>query len=209
MKTCGVTFKIWVCKTNKNKLEWTSLSGNEKKTLLRSFPAKLRAHPHSFVHEDTRLAVADLWEDFAAIYFDLISAQGEIVTESLCNELFTRASRWIEDFLKIGKKREGYSKTCVTPYMHCMAVHVPHLMLKHRGIKAHTGQGLEKANDDIKLIYFKRCNKTIAAQQTLLVRFRKSLTRKHKYVKRHYKKKNDMYWGNLRRNIKRKYKWNF
>ncbi len=184
IRSCGVGFKFWRNQKSK-KLEWTSLTGNEKKKLLRNLPGKLLSSRYPFIHEDTRVQIANLWADFGHIYFDIIGDPN--VTDELCNKLFQCSKKWIEDFIAIGNKREGYSRSDVTPYVHIMAYHLPYLMRLHAGIKAFTGQGLEKVNDDLKLIYFKRCNKCHAAEQTLRVRYRKSLTRRYKYVKRLYK----------------------
>ncbi len=198
-QACGVSFKIWVMPKTNNKLDWTSLSGNEKKKLLKTLPEKLRAHPYPFIHENTRLMVADLWSDFASIYFDILTTSTE-VTEELSNSLFTKFCKWIDDFVQVGiRGREGYGKGDITPYMHIVAYHLPYLLSFHSGIKPFTGQGLEKVNDDLKNLYFKRCNKMFAASQTLRARFRKSLTRKYRPVKRVYTKKSKTYWANLKR----------
>ncbi len=191
-----VSFKIW--KDKKDKWDWTALNGVEKKKLIRELPAKLRAHPHSFCHEETRLQIADLWENFGVIYFKYISSNAD-VTKSVCMDLFDLASKWVNDFVSVGNTREGYSKACVTPYMHVMMYHAPVLMLAHNGIKSFTTQGVEKVNDELKRIYFQRCNKALAAKQTLQARWRRSLTRKHRPVKRLYRKKNVWYWANLKR----------
>lgn len=197
INTCGVSFKVWQSKGT-NKLDYTSLGGNELKKLLKTLPNKLSVSSFNFIHEDTRTEIVNLWKKFSEIYFDYISTKHAEVSNELASTLFRKCCEWIEHFIKIGSKREGYSKSCVTPYMHAMTFHIPNLMLKHSGIKQFTAQGLEKVNDDLKLIYFKRVNKVHAAEQTLRVRFRKSITRKHRRVKRLYTKKNDQYWQNRR-----------
>ena len=195
-QSCGISFKIWTNKSN-GKLDYTSLSGNEKKKLLQHLPNKMLAGPLPFMNESTRIQVANLWAGFATIYFNYIGTP--VVTEQTCSTLFSIGCQWIQDFIAVGSKREGYSKSDITPYMHSMVYHMPYLMSFHSGIKAFTGQGLEKVNDDLKLIYFKRVNKAMATEQTLRVRFRKSWTRKYRPVKRAYTKRNVNHWANLKR----------
>ena len=185
-KSCGVSFKIWQNQKSKQ-LEWTSLSGNEKKKLLKTLPDKLLAHSVPCFHDDTRIQISKLWADFSTLYFQYINSS--TVTSDMCTKFHVLAKQWINDFIAVGAKREGYSKSDITPYMHVMVYHLPYLMAFHSSLKPFTGQGLEKVNDDLKMIYYKRCNKKFAAEQTLRCRFRKSLTRKHKPVKRCYVRK--------------------
>ncbi len=186
-KSCGVPgFKIWQNKTTKQ-WEWTSLTGVDKKKLLKNLPAKLLAHSFPCFHEDTRIQIANLWADFEVLYSDYINSPK--VTTDNCTKFHGLAKQWINDFISVGTRREGYSKADISPYMHIMVYHLPYLMALHSSLKPFTGQGLEKVNDDLKLIYYNRCNKKFAAEQTLRCRFRKSLTRKYKPVKRCYNKK--------------------
>lgn len=44
-------------------------------------------------------------------------------------------------FLSLGGTLEGYGKANITPYIHAMVYHVPHLMRIHNGIRKFSGQG--------------------------------------------------------------------
>lgn len=97
--------------------------------------------------------------------------------------------------LDLGRSLEGYDSKCITPYMHILVYHVPQLMKMYGGIKQFTGQGVEKTNDDIKLIYHRKTNKHAATSEALRVRYRKYLYRKCSRIKRKYNKKKSSVLG--------------
>jgi hypothetical protein len=47
-------------------------------------------------------------------------------------------------YIVIGHFRKGYLKQNVTPYMHCLAYHIPFFILSFGCIKKFSGQGVEK-----------------------------------------------------------------
>ena len=74
IQNCGVSFRTWVTKTGE--FEYTSLSGNDQKTLLRNLPERLLF----CLHEDTQEDVINLWKNFRAIY--------TMITDNDCNAEF-------------------------------------------------------------------------------------------------------------------------
>ena len=52
-----------------------------------------------------------------------------------------QAKSWVTLFLSLGGVLQGYGKANITPYIHAMVYHVPHLMRTHQGIRNFSGQG--------------------------------------------------------------------
>ncbi|XP_053374155.1 uncharacterized protein LOC123545375 [Mercenaria mercenaria] len=197
IQSCGLTFKIWNAKNGD--LDWTSLSGNDKKTLLRELPDKL----FFCLHEDTRDRVVSLWKEFSAIYSALCSGEGaEILFETTC--------QFIQNFIQIGQlKRHGYHPSNVTPYMHVLAYHVPFFVKRYGGLSKFSGQGVEKTNDVIKQVHQMRSSKSDPTTDALLVRKRIEVSSAVTRKPRQYTKQNDSYWCSgikSRRDAKR---WKF
>jgi hypothetical protein len=68
-------------------------------------------------------------------------------------------------------------------------------MLKTYGsIKQFTGQGVQKSNDDIKMIYHRKTNKHCATVEALRVRQRRNMLKQYARVKRKYGKINNAFW---------------
>uniref|UniRef100_A0A1X7V9Q9 Uncharacterized protein n=1 Tax=Amphimedon queenslandica TaxID=400682 RepID=A0A1X7V9Q9_AMPQE len=101
----------------KDKLDWTSLRGSDRKMLLNELPPKL-VHDFKVIHE--MIGISNPTDD----------------------QIHAVQSEWIQDFLKF--PYDGYSKSNVTPYMHVMGYHIPHLIKCHAGVKRFSGQGVEK-----------------------------------------------------------------
>jgi hypothetical protein len=63
-------------------------------------------------------------------------------------DIFETCKGWVNDFLALGSLgRKG-----VTPYMHCLAYHVPFFTKKYGKLLRFSGQGVEQINDDINKI---------------------------------------------------------
>ena len=68
-------------------------------------------------------------------------------------------------------------------------------MLKTYGsIKQFTGEGVEKSNDDIKLINHRKTNKHCATAEALRVRQRKNMLKQYTRVERKYGNINNAFW---------------
>ena len=61
--------------------------------------------------------------------------------------------------------------------MYIMVYHVSKLLQTFNVIKQFTGQGVEKCNDDIKMIYHTKSNKHDPVAESLRVRFREKTTK--------------------------------
>ena len=107
------------------------------------------------------------------------------------------------------KGRLGYDK--VTPYMHCLLYHVPTVISRYGALSTFSGRGIEKLNDEIKLIHQKRTNKVNQTVDDLTMRKRLELLFSEDDLKRSnraYVKKDDQYWSQGKREscaIKRKH----
>ena len=69
-------------------------------------------------------------------------------------------------FLSLGGKLEGYGKSEVTPYIHCMVYHVPHFMRKHKGMKKFSGQGICAYNFELHEVTPPKALSTVKKRQT-------------------------------------------
>ena len=190
IQNCGVSFRTWVTKTGE--FEYTFLSGNDQKTLLRNLPERLLF----CLHEDTQEDVINLWKNFRAIY--------TMITDNDCNaefdssHVFSKVRSFVEDFLKIGtKKREGYQPKNVTPYLHVLVYHVPYFVGRYGSLIQFSGQGVEKTNDIVKQIHQARSSKIDATTEALICRKRLELGYSESNVrtKRKYEKTDDRYWS--------------
>jgi hypothetical protein len=74
------------------------------------------------------------------------------------------------DFRSLSEHLEGYDSKSITPYIHVMVYHVPKMLKTYGSIKQFTDQGVEKSNDDIKMIYHRKTNKHCATAEALRVR---------------------------------------
>jgi hypothetical protein len=140
IRKCGLTFNIWQCK-DKDAVDWTSLRGNDRRTLFEKFPPMIT----DLLSGEEGEIIQKLWEDFYLIY-KLINSDGnpDIVHQ--------KAKKWVDTFLQV--KSDGHQRKNITPYIHIMVYHIPQLMRLHGGIKRFTGQGLEKNNDSARRNYF-------------------------------------------------------
>uniref|UniRef100_A0A1X7TWP4 Uncharacterized protein n=2 Tax=Amphimedon queenslandica TaxID=400682 RepID=A0A1X7TWP4_AMPQE len=184
IQSCGITFHVWKSKTKKDELDWTSLRGSDRKKLLNELPAKL---VNVFPNELGRQLMKH-WLDFKVIY-EMIGISNPTDDETLTVQ--SKALQWIQDFLKF--PYDGYSKSNVTPYMHVMGYHIPHLMKCHAGIKRFSGQGVEKNNDCARKHFFSS-NHQDAARDILLTDSRVEELQHGKRAKRKYEKKDTSYW---------------
>ena len=83
-------------------------------------------------------------------------------------DILEKCKGWVNDFLALG----SLGRKCVTPYMHCLAYHVPFFTKKYGKLLRFSEQGIEKIYDDITNIYHSKTNKWDAKVDTLQVRKR-------------------------------------
>ena len=98
-----------------------------------------------------------------AIYkssLDLISRLYFCFVASVCD--------WVNLFLTLKDKENGYSKANITLYIHLLVYHVPKYVQSDDDMKVFTGQGVEKTNDVLCSIYHKKCNKLDVCKDSLL-----------------------------------------
>ncbi|KAL5494030.1 hypothetical protein EMCRGX_G015299 [Ephydatia muelleri] len=71
IRSCGVSFTIWESESSDGKVEWTSLTGEAKKKVLKLLPSKMKdiPLPNAFLDD-----VVQLWKDFEVLY-NLLSSE--------------------------------------------------------------------------------------------------------------------------------------
>eukprot|EP00731_Ephydatia_muelleri_P010769 Em0005g1355a len=185
IRSCGVSFNIWECESSDGKVEWTSLTGEAKKKVLKLLPSKMKdiPLPNAFLDD-----VVQLWKDFEVLY-NLLSS--ETPPPNAADDLHLKAKRWIQLFLRI--KSDGHQKKFVTPYFHVMVYHVPDAIRQYGNIKQFSCQGVEKHNDDSKRNYFSS-NRWDAPAEIMLAEHRLELLQQYAREKRHYTKHAAAYW---------------
>ena len=136
----GYTF--WIGRESK-KLKWRTLTGPEKLILFRNINI-----PEMFPEVENGAAIQRLWKELLDIN-QLLSTRPEDVTPYTNCEFETRSKAFVDQFVEI------YPAKFVTPYMHCMMMHVSEFMTLHGAIIPFTQQGLEKYNDLMTKDYFR------------------------------------------------------
>ena len=77
-----------------------------------------------------------------------------LVILTICNFCFLYQCRnWVDKFLSLREKREGFQRSNITPYIHVMLYHVPGIIKRLGSMKMFSGQGVEKQNDASKRDY--------------------------------------------------------
>eukprot|EP00731_Ephydatia_muelleri_P028687 Em0020g331a len=63
IRSCGVSFNIWECESSDGKVEWTSLTGEAKKKVLKLLPSKMKdiPLPNAFLDDVVQLWKAKRW----------------------------------------------------------------------------------------------------------------------------------------------------
>lgn len=189
----GIPFSIWEKKNADGRgsgtYEWTSLIGSDKKKLMELLPAQLEQN--DILYPETRQTVVQLWSDFHKLY-NIISDYDTKAEQYL--EVEQKGKKFIDLFCSLAEKRMKYDKTRVTPYMHTIPYHVPHVIKNFSTMKQFTGQGVEKNNDDAKRVFFQKSNKWDAARDVLQSESRQIALQSYEREKRRYAKQNKDYW---------------
>ncbi len=202
IQSCGVTFDVWPKKNADGKesglYDYTSLLGSDKKLLLAELPDKL----NDVLRPSTKNTVIQVWKEFANCY-KIISSW-----EPNCNynELWEKAKSWINLFLSLNGKREGYERHRVTPYMHIMVAHCPIFLKQHKSVKTFSGQGVEKNNDVARSVVLRKSNKYDAVGDVLRVEHRQWELRMRQREARKYEKRNEKYWTEEIKVVRKKQK---
>jgi hypothetical protein len=81
----------------------------------------------------------------------------------------------------------------ISLWKHVMVFHVPEIMKKFKSLKIFSG--VEKFNDDIKMIYHRKSNKHDVTSEAIKVRYRKKLLAlRCTRIKRKYRKMDKQFW---------------
>ena len=57
---------------------------------------------------------------------------------------FVKVTAWVNLFISLNEKLDGYGKVDITPYIHSMVYHVPQFMKLHKGMKQFSVQGTQQ-----------------------------------------------------------------
>ena len=69
-------------------------------------------------------------------------------------DLAEHCRQWGLEFGKLGDMGlRGFTANCFTPYAHSLATHVPFVTYLHGGLEDHSGESLEKKNDEATKTY--------------------------------------------------------
>ncbi len=200
--SCGIPFQVWDTKDKKSGYDFTSLTGDQTKRILKSLPEKLQ--DATCITQACKENVISLWESFYVLYQKL---SADVLTEAQIQSYFAEAKDWTIKYRELSHELEGFDT--ITPYVHIMMYHVPRILKQYGTLKSFSGQGLEKTNDDIKRIYHAKTNKHDAPAASLTVRRRKLVLKHKARIKNPYTKRNQQFWSygkqRLAMAIKRKY----
>ncbi|XP_066918734.1 uncharacterized protein [Clytia hemisphaerica] len=159
MKSIGITLKFW--RDKKNKLEWTSLMGSDKKRMLKKLPA----HFGEFLPSQDVASTQKLWKDFEELYTIMNHPE---LTDAEIDDYELKTHAWIKQLKKMNGC--GYDWAFpVTPYIHIMTKHVPEILRKYKTLRIFSGQGVEKKNDDLRKIFHSKINRRDACVNMLCV----------------------------------------
>ena len=124
--------------------------------------------------------VIAVWKSFETIY-SILNSRSSSKLE--VDSFFELPRKWVLDFRSLSEHLEGYDSKSITPYIHVMVYHVPKMLKTYGSIKQFTGQGVEKSNDDFKMIYHRKTNKHCATAEALRVRQRKNMLKQYARAK--------------------------
>ena len=78
--------------------------------------------------------------------------------------------------------------------MHMLVYHVPKFLSDEQGLKIFTGQGVEKTNDVVRVVYQRKSNKLDSCKDTLMALKRRDLLVAYEKKPNSYNKHDDAYW---------------
>ena len=135
-------YAFWIGRESR-RLKWRTLTGPEKLIVFKNIDI-----PEMFPAIENGTLIQDLWKDLLRIN-QLFSARPEEITLQHIHEFETTSKVFVNKFVDL------YPTKFVTPYMHCMMMHVSEFMKLHGAILPFTQQGLEKYNDLMTKDYFR------------------------------------------------------
>ncbi|XP_057293784.1 uncharacterized protein LOC130622344 [Hydractinia symbiolongicarpus] len=157
MHSIGVPMKIL---RNNNKVEWTSLMGSSKTTLVKKLPSYFP----SFLPLEQASETTLLWQKFDQLYEKM--NRSTKLTEIEIDTFEIEVVKWVE-MLK-NMPGCGYDPSIsVTPYIHIFVKHVPDLLRRFGTLRPFSGQGVEKKKDEFKKIFQRKTNKWDACESML------------------------------------------
>ena len=142
---CKVRFKFHTDKETKA-MKWRDLTGPEKKRLFEHIDI-----PTLFPSLENSQKIQKLWNEFIALVNHLSVSTEQSLDKWSPQDFDKKAKQWVTDFAST------YQCKDVTPYMHCLAMHVSEFLQLYGNIGQFTQQGLEKLND-LTTIFFQHAS---------------------------------------------------
>lgn len=127
---CQIYFKWYNNTSDARKIQWRDLSGPEKIRLFMNID-----FPKFFPTLPNASTLQDIWKEFWRLINELSNEDCD------SHELQSDVMNWVKKFLTV------YQTKNITPYVHCLAYHVPEFIAKYGTLSRFSQQGLEKLND--------------------------------------------------------------
>ena len=135
IKRIGISgFSFWIGRESK-KLKYRTFTGPEKIILLEKFNVA-----QLFPEVPNVISVQSLWKDLLTIN-RLLSVRPEDMSIDYANTFEEKSKLFVNTFVRLFPTKH------VTPYMHCMMMHVSQFFKVHGALLPFTQQGMEKYND--------------------------------------------------------------
>ena len=191
IRSCGIPFDIWEKRSADGKAsgqyDFTSLMGSDKKKLLIELPNKF----DGVIRPQTCGTVKEIWQKFSILYGTITCNKP---TVEMINEYHEKAKEWVDLFISLRDKIDGYRKKNVTLYMHIMVYHIPKFLELYKTVKIFSGQGVERNNDLARNIVLNKSQKWDSTGDILRLESRQWELRNQERQKRTYEKRNYEYW---------------
>lgn len=126
-------------------------------------------------------------------------------TAEMMTDYHNKTKEWINLFISLRDKMNGYKKANITPYMHIMVYHIPKFFELYKTVKIFTGQGVERNNDVARNIVLHKSNKFDSTGDILRHESRQWELKNQERSKCTYIKANGDYWEH-ELHLARKYK---
>lgn len=126
IRSLGISFNVWEVKNadgtrSSGRYDWTSLMGDDKKKLLYGLTEK-EGVLQLFQKPEVGEVFLKIWKEFANLYTVITNWSPDKTPD----EIWKKASSWINLYVSLNGKLRGHERARVTPYMHILVAHVPY-----------------------------------------------------------------------------------
>jgi hypothetical protein len=103
--------------------------GADKKKLLKELPSKF----NGIIRPETCNTVEEIWRKCNIIYAMITCKKP---TAEMMTDYHGKTKEWINLFISLRDKMNGYKKANITPYMHIMVYHIPNVFELYKTVKS-------------------------------------------------------------------------